>query len=218
MSTYDTTAQDSTELDDRTERALTEYMSVLEEGGDVFTVVGENGGTYRVDSREGRCTCPDHEHRGVTCKHRRRVAFATGERVVPAGVEVNGHLGEHVEGEVRYAATDGGVSTETDGVTELSGIGDSDPFVRCDRCGSTGDTVGEIDHHTDCPTTETSNTSAGDHERVPVSGGVLVYERRAVGKELVGFEGVTDWENVADALRARGHGTGAIHQLPELDE
>jgi len=182
MSTFDTSRQESdgTELDDRTERALTEYMSVLAEGGDVFTVVGENGGTYRVDSRKSRCTCPDHEHRGVTCKHQHRVAFATGERVVPAGVDVKGHLGEHVEGTVRHAATDGGVSAETDG--------------------------------------ESTDTSAGDHERVPVSGGVLVYERRAVGRELVGFEGVTDWENVADALRARGHGTGAIHQLPELDE
>ena len=178
MSTFDTSRQESdgTELDDRTERALTEYMSVLAEGGDVFTVVGENGGTYRVDSRRGRCTCPDHKHRSVTCKHQHRVAFATGERVVPAGVDVKGHLGEHVEGEVRYAATDGGVSTET------------------------------------------SNTSAGDHERVPVSGGVLVYETRALGKELVGFESVTDWDQLGEAVVARGYSRGDVLHLPELDE
>lgn len=40
---------DSTELEPRDARALTECMIVLPEGGDVFTVVGENGGTYGVD-------------------------------------------------------------------------------------------------------------------------------------------------------------------------
>jgi hypothetical protein len=58
---------------------------------------------------------------------------------------------------------------------------------------------------------------AGDRQRVPVAGGVLVYESRDLGRELVGFEDVQDWDNVADALRARGHGTGAIYHLPELD-
>lgn len=55
-------------------------------------------------------------------------------------------------------------------------------------------------------------------ERVPVAGGVLVYESRAVGKELVGFENVDDWNAVADALAARGHDRGAVYHLPELDE
>jgi len=100
--------QDS--IEPRTERALTESMVVLPEGGDVFTVVGENGGgEYRVDGREGRCTCPDHKHRGATCKHQRRLAFARGERPVPAGVEgVDPLLGEHVDGHPRAVATDGG--------------------------------------------------------------------------------------------------------------
>lgn len=62
-----------------------------------------------------------------------------------------------------------------------------------------------------------SATDAGDRQRVPVAGGVLVYESRELGRELVGFEGVEDWDDVADALRARGHGTGAIYHLPELD-
>ena len=63
----------------------------------------------------------------------------------------------------------------------------------------------------------TDSEIAGDRQRVPVAGGVLVYESRDLGRELVGFEGVEDWDDVADALRARGHGTGAIYHLPELD-
>lgn len=63
-----------------------------------------------------------------------------------------------------------------------------------------------------------TDTEPGTRMRVPVSGGVLVYEKRAHGRELVGFEDVTDWDDLADALRARGLGTGAIHHLPELDE
>ena len=101
MNVYDTTEVEGTELDDRTERALAECMTVLPEGGDVYTVVGENqNGEYRVDAREGRCTCPDHKHRDVTCKHQRRFAFATGQHPIPAGVEtVDPLLGEHVDGE-----------------------------------------------------------------------------------------------------------------------
>jgi len=64
----------------------------------------------------------------------------------------------------------------------------------------------------------TTDVDAGDRQRVPVAGGVLVYEARGVGRELVGFRDVTDWDDVADALRARGHGTGAIYHLPELDD
>lgn len=37
-------------------------------------------------------------------------------------------------------------------------------------------------------------------QRVPVAGGVLVYEPREIGKELVGFEDVEDWDGIADAL------------------
>ena len=97
-------------IDPRTERALTECMSVLPEGGDVFTVAGENGGTYRVDGREGRCTCPDHKHRDVRCEHLRRVTFAAGERAVPVGVDgVDELLGEHTDGRPQVVASDGGV-------------------------------------------------------------------------------------------------------------
>jgi predicted nucleic acid-binding Zn finger protein len=120
-------------IDPRTDRALTEYMSVLPEGGDVYTVVGQNGGTYTVDGREEWCTCPDHEHRGVQCKHLRRVAFATGEGTIPAGVDgVDPQLGEHTDETPRRAASDGGVVETTD-TTDERDDGDERPSD-CD-CG-----------------------------------------------------------------------------------
>lgn len=61
------------------------------------------------------------------------------------------------------------------------------------------------------------STTDTDQVRVPVSGGVLVYETRQLGRELVGFEEVDDWDDLADALGARGHGRGHIYHLPELD-
>jgi hypothetical protein len=60
--------------------------------------------------------------------------------------------------------------------------------------------------------------SNDERQRVPVAGGVLVYESRGIGRELVGFESVEDWDGVRSALAARGHAVGAIHHLPVLDE
>lgn len=62
-----------------------------------------------------------------------------------------------------------------------------------------------------------SDTRTDTKQRVPVAGGVLVYEPRQLGKELVGFAAVTDWDDLADALAARGHDRGAIYHLPELE-
>jgi hypothetical protein len=70
------------------------------------------------------------------------------------------------------------------------------------------DTTGDTDE----------STGAGERVTVPVSGGVLVYETRAVGKKLVGFENVDNWDALADALAANGHSRGAMFDLPELDE
>ena len=50
-------------------------------------------------------------------------------------------------GEVRRV-TDGGAPEH---VTHIEGFGDDDGFYRCDECGSTGETVDEVDHHEDCP-------------------------------------------------------------------
>ena len=70
--------------------------------------------------------------------------------------------------------------------------------------------------------TRTQERTEPEHTRtrVPVAGGVLVYESAVdgVGRELVGFEDVTEWDGVRSALAARGHSVGAIHHLPVLDE
>jgi len=53
------------------------------------------------------------------------------------------------------------------------------------------------------PTTDaqsTTDVTPGDRQRVPVAGGTLVYETRGLGKEFVGFEDVTDWDDLADVL------------------
>lgn len=55
-----------------------------------------------------------------------------------------------------------------------------------------------------------------EYTRVPVAGGVLVYEELTLGRELVGFEDVTDWDDVQDALAERGHSRGAVYHKPEL--
>ena len=116
--TATTHTPDLTNLPDRTEAALTEVMSVLDDIGlargapDLYLVVSSSGATYLVDTREGTCECPDDEYRAITCKHRRRVAFATGERPIPGWVardRLDDHFGAHVDGP-RFSATDGGVA------------------------------------------------------------------------------------------------------------
>lgn len=54
---------------------------------------------------------------------------------------------------------------------------------------------------------------------VPVDGGVLVYRPlpKCYGRELVGFANVTDWEAFENAVRTRGHGSGALLHLPVFD-
>jgi len=206
MSTNATPSQESDgsiELDDRDVRAITEYMTVLAEGGDIYTVVGENGGgEYQVDSRKGRCTCPDHQHRAARCKHIRRVAFATGEEAIPAWVDrdtVDEQLGEHVDGEVRFAAADGGVIA-ADTTTDDTDEGDlpSDPAAVAVADTGSGLLV----------------FAAETEHRAPLGREVQT------AKELIGFAGVDDWAAIRDALRARGLGVGAVTNLPtfEIDE
>jgi hypothetical protein len=115
MSNHESHGQEGTDLDERDVRALEQYLTVLPDTGrargaaDLYLVVSQSGKEYLVDTREGRCTCPDHEHRGVRCKHQHRVAFATGARPVPDGADdVDPQLGEHVDGSPRAVATDGG--------------------------------------------------------------------------------------------------------------
>ena len=107
-------------LDDRDARALCECMTTVPLGGDMFSVTTESGKEYTVDVREGRCTCPDHEHRDVRCKHIRRVEYATGVHTIPSWLSFAAEdplLGEHADEVVTtssktIAIADGGSTDE----------------------------------------------------------------------------------------------------------
>jgi hypothetical protein len=123
MTEYNTAERESSVTDERIDlqkrdvNALTEYMTVLPQRGDVYSVTTQSGSEYRVDALEGRCTCPDKQYNlddGELCKHERRVRFATGQWAVPAWADtgaIDSQLGEHVTGTPEIAVTDGGVKT-----------------------------------------------------------------------------------------------------------
>jgi len=69
--------------DIRSQRARMERMAVTPLGGGVYEVGSQSGNVYSVDLPGGRCTCPDHNFRGVRCKHLRRVAMEVNEGLVP---------------------------------------------------------------------------------------------------------------------------------------
>jgi|APHM01.1.fsa_nt_gi SWIM zinc finger. len=114
---------DTDALDARTQRALTEKLTVLTPDGfpvadadrTRVSVVSQSGETYTVDLAAGECDCPDATYNladGEACKHERRAAIALGRVAVPAGVataiDADGDLGEHVDTSLRFAAVDGG--------------------------------------------------------------------------------------------------------------
>lgn len=113
------------ELDDRSVAALTEVMTVLDDVGAVrnapnlYLVVSSSGSSYLVDTRLGACDCPDDTHRpDIVCKHRRRVAFVTGERPIPDCIEpaaVDDQFGLHVASDPVRVATDGGITEVSTG-------------------------------------------------------------------------------------------------------
>ncbi|WP_396613895.1 SWIM zinc finger family protein (plasmid) [Haloferax sp. S1W] len=49
----------------------------------MYEVDSASENLYRVDIHKGTCSCPDHQKRGVECKHLRRVLFAIKTRTVP---------------------------------------------------------------------------------------------------------------------------------------
>jgi hypothetical protein len=110
-------------IEPRTRRALTEPLSVLTLDGmpvhdddeTIVQVVSHSGESYRVDAREGRCTCPDAEYNlapGETCKHARRARAALGTEPVDSQVldalDVDENLGANAPGPV-VATPDGGI-------------------------------------------------------------------------------------------------------------
>lgn len=113
-----------TDLPKRAVRALTEKMTVLPETGrvkgadDLYLVVSESGSEYLVDTREGRCDCPDAEYNleaDERCKHERRVRYATGEMPIPMWVDtdvIDPHLGIQTTRSLVRASTDGGIVGE----------------------------------------------------------------------------------------------------------
>lgn len=132
MSDYEPTEVESTDLEQRDIRALTECMTALPEGGSVYTVIGESGGgEYRVDAQTGRCTCPDAQYNltdSEQCKHVVRVEYATGQRTIPTWADrdaIDGQLGEHVEaGPVFGPKPDRSQAVATDGGSEIIEAGD----------------------------------------------------------------------------------------------
>ena len=79
-------APDLREMSERAARAWAERMAVRHLGGARYAVDSQSGATYVVDAEAHSCTCPDHQIRGETCKHQRRVAIEiTSRRVPPPG-------------------------------------------------------------------------------------------------------------------------------------
>jgi hypothetical protein len=119
MQTNETSGQDSIELEPRTERALSECMSVLPNHGrasgapGLFYVVGENGGSYLVDTHGSTCECPDSEYNNNHCKHQRRCEILNGERPVPndalSNIQIDNTFGAHVDTEPIFVTADGGL-------------------------------------------------------------------------------------------------------------
>ena len=145
MSNNELAGNESTDVEPRTRRALERVLTVTNPDGtpiaddETPTVVsvhsGNSGKERRVDVREGRCTCPDHEHREVKCAHIRRARYALGvqpvDRDTLAACDVHERFAEHCPGPV-VATSDGGlVGGETDDSTDNtetdSGL---DPRVR----------------------------------------------------------------------------------------
>ncbi len=156
MSTFDSgrenghdTERTDVDLEPCTERALTEYLTVLPEtdpvseptpvaGADGLVLVcSQSGSEYVVDLEGGRCTCPDAQHNlgpDEACKHETRARFATGREPLPAAavaaLDVDPNLGAHTDASLRFAATDGGVVNAGDDA-ELVDTGDGRP-EECD--------------------------------------------------------------------------------------
>lgn len=162
MTTYETSGQESDGTDDvepRTRRAVTEYISILEDGpgvdgaDDLYLAVSHSGESYVLDHRTGACECPDAEYNlspGEKCKHQRRLEVILGEREIPDAIDpddADPQLGIHVDvdetpaatdatGDETAVATDGGIVVAGDDAEILDDSPAWDgPFTEYDKYG-----------------------------------------------------------------------------------
>jgi hypothetical protein len=116
MATSSTTPTDTEAFDERAARALVECMTVIgdtprvQDDSERFEVFSASGNRYLVDLRAEACGCHDCLHRGVECKHRKRVLFATGRQPIPGWADleaIDPLLGEHTTGDPLVVQPDG---------------------------------------------------------------------------------------------------------------
>jgi len=119
MYNEDCESKDSIEVESRTERALTECMTVVSTEGtpisnpdtQTVSVISSSGNTYTVEARGEVCTCPDHQHNHRRCKHIRRARFALGIDEMPAAMlrefDIAENFAAHAPGPI-VVASDGG--------------------------------------------------------------------------------------------------------------
>jgi len=60
----------------------------LSQKGPLWIVPSSVNGSYVVDPQEETCTCPDHETRGVKCKHMYAVEFVVSQEIRPDGTKI----------------------------------------------------------------------------------------------------------------------------------
>jgi hypothetical protein len=120
MSTNASDEVDCIDIEPRTERALTECMTVVSTEGtpvtdadeETVSVISSSGSTYTVDADDEFCDCPDHQHNHRICKHIRRARFALGVDELPAALlrtlDIDDDFAAHCRGPV-VLASDGGV-------------------------------------------------------------------------------------------------------------
>ena len=154
MSNADCESQDCIET--RTERALTECMSILPNHGRAdgapFVVIGENcNGEYLVDTRTESCECKDAKYRDPDggCKHLRRVRIAQGDTPIPAQalgeITIDSTFGAQLDTSAKFATADGGLidgdtGKEISDNTNTAASIWSDPMAEVDKYGKpTGD-------------------------------------------------------------------------------
>jgi len=120
MLTNESNAVDCNDIEPRTERALTECMTVLDTNGTPITdaethtvsVVSSSGSTYTVNAVQEVCTCPDHQQNHRICKHIRRSRFALGIDELSSDLlrelDVSDNFAAHCPGPI-VLASDGGL-------------------------------------------------------------------------------------------------------------